>query len=71
MPTTSGWLAKWHRLRWNGSSWAAQQTGTTVQLMSIWGIDANNVWAVGSGGTGSDGEWNGVVFGGIRHGGKP
>lgn len=47
-------------LKWNGSSWAAQTSGTTQLLFSVWGTDANNVWAVGDVGTIL--KWNGTSW---------
>jgi hypothetical protein len=38
-------------LKWNGSSWSSQSSGTTQDLYGVWGSDANNVWAVGYNGT--------------------
>ena len=38
-------------LKWNGSAWAKQYSGTTARLNSVWGRDVSNVWAVGSSGT--------------------
>ena len=34
-------------LKWNGTAWAAQTSGTPNGLRGVWGADANNVWAVG------------------------
>jgi hypothetical protein len=44
-------------VKWNGSSWQFQPSGTTEWLYDVWGLDVNNVWAVGSGGTII--KWNG------------
>ena len=38
-------------LKWNGSAWSAQTSGTTEFLNKVWGTDANNIWAVGDNGT--------------------
>ena len=38
-------------LKWNGTAWAAQESGTEQDLSGVWGSDANNVWAVGVTGT--------------------
>ena len=38
-------------LKWNGTSFIAQNSGVTESLYGIWGTDANNVWAVGYPGT--------------------
>ena len=38
-------------LKWNGSAWSTQNSGTLPTLYGVWGIDANNIWAVGEGGT--------------------
>ena len=47
-PTMSGPSGTAGRsLKWNGTAWAAQTSGTTSILYSVWGADANNVWAVG------------------------
>lgn len=34
-------------LKWNGTTWTAQASGTTKDLYGIWGTDANNIWAYG------------------------
>lgn len=34
-------------LKWNGTAWAPESSGTTNSLDGVWGADANNVWAVG------------------------
>lgn len=38
-------------LKYDGTSWSAQSSGTTCQLSSVWGLDADNIWAVGLAGT--------------------
>ena len=38
-------------LKWDGSEWHVQSTGTEATLYAVRGTDANNVWAVGSWGT--------------------
>ena len=38
-------------VKWNGSAWVAQNSGTTTDLQAVWGSDANNVWVVGASGT--------------------
>ena len=38
-------------LRWDGSAWSPQSSGTAKNLYGVWGSSANNVWAVGAGGT--------------------
>jgi len=47
-------------LKWNGSAWSSQSSGTTQFLNSVWGSDASNVWAVGNGGTVL--KWNGSAW---------
>ena len=47
-------------LKWNGTAWAAQVSGTTRYLTGIWGSDANNVWAVSR--TGTILKWNGTAW---------
>jgi len=42
---------------YNGSSWQKMESGTTVDLNDIFGLDANHIWAIG---TMSDG--NGTVI---------
>jgi hypothetical protein len=46
--------------KWNGTTWAAQTSSTTRTLYGVWGTDANNVWAVGVGGTIV--KWNGTTW---------
>ena len=38
-------------MKWNGTAWAAQSSGTTQRLSGLWGTSATNLWAVGDGGT--------------------
>ena len=38
-------------LHYNGSGWSEMQSGTTQQLMDVWGNSADNVYAVGAEGT--------------------
>lgn len=38
-------------LKWNGTAWNAQTSGTTNFLVGVWGAAANNLWIVGSVGT--------------------
>jgi len=38
-------------VKWNGTTWTGQTSGTTNFLHGVWGTDANNVWAVGATGT--------------------
>ena len=60
-PTTSGPSAIGGTiLKWNGTAWAAQTSGTTNNLYGVWGADANNVWAVGNRGTIL--KWNGTAW---------
>ena len=33
---------------WNGNTWSTQSSSTTPPLESVWGLDANNAWAVGA-----------------------
>ncbi|MGV3663901.1 MAG: HYR domain-containing protein [Prosthecobacter sp.] len=47
-------------LKWNGTVWVTQTSGTTQTLTAVWGADPNNVWAVGEGGTIR--KWNGSVW---------
>lgn len=47
-------------LKWNGTAWAAQTSGTGQQLFAVGGVDAGNVWAVGSSGTIL--KWNGTAW---------
>ncbi len=34
-------------LRWDGSSWSAETSGTTAKLTSIWGSSASDIWIAG------------------------
>ena len=34
-------------LKYNGTSWGLQSSGTTASLSAIWGTDVNNIWAGG------------------------
>lgn len=47
-------------LKWNGTAWTTQPSGTTSGLTSVSGVDANNVWAVGAMGTIV--KWNGAAW---------
>jgi hypothetical protein len=47
-------------VKWNGSAWSAQPSGTSKDLYGVWGSDASNVWAVGDGGTIV--KWNGSAW---------
>ena len=47
-------------VKWNGTAWAAQASGSASPLLGIWGSDTNNVWAVGAGGTIL--KWNGTAW---------
>ena len=38
-------------LKWDGTTWAAQVSGSIQYLRGVWGTDASNVWAVGDFGT--------------------
>lgn len=38
-------------LRWNGSAWLPQESGTTNTLNAAWGQNSNDVWIVGDAGT--------------------
>ncbi len=38
-------------MKYNGTSWSAQTSGTTKDLYGIWGYDSSNIWAVGASGT--------------------
>ena len=38
-------------LKWDGTTWTAQASGSTASLSGIWGTSANNLWVVGDGGT--------------------
>ncbi len=53
--TTSGWIVGDNGLIRHtddgGATWTIQNSGTTATLRAIWGYDADNVWAVGDGGT--------------------
>ena len=48
----AGWAVGAHGtiLRWDGTTWAAQNSGTTEFLEAVWGADADHVWAVGGNG---------------------
>jgi hypothetical protein len=35
-------------IRYNGSSWTKMESGTTVDLKDVYGLDANHVWATGT-----------------------
>jgi hypothetical protein len=35
-------------IRFNGSSWQRMESGTTVDLEDVWGIDEKHVWATGT-----------------------
>lgn len=48
-------------VKWDGTAWLVQRSGTTNQLNGVWGTDTNNVWAVGNGGTVL--KWNGTAWG--------
>lgn len=37
-------------MKWDGSNWSSQSSGTTQTLHAVWGLSANSVWAVGNGG---------------------
>ena len=37
--------------RWNGSTWTSGTASTNADLNAVWGTGANDVWAVGQGGT--------------------
>ncbi|MDB6120974.1 MAG: hypothetical protein JWO08_4755, partial [Verrucomicrobiaceae bacterium] len=43
-----------------GATWTEQSSGVTNHLYSVWGVDANNVWAVGQGGAILF--WNGLTW---------
>ncbi len=47
------WLAGYYGtiVKYNGSSWSAQYSGTTQTLWHISGYDTANIWAVGANGT--------------------
>jgi len=47
-------------VKWNGSAWSSQASGTPRDLRSVWGSDASNIWAVGDGGTIV--KWNGSAW---------
>ena len=38
-------------LKWNGTAWAAQTSGTNNNLDAAWVVATNNVWTVGDTGT--------------------
>lgn len=38
-------------LKWNGTTWVLQASGTTQNLRGVWGLSASSVWAVGEKGT--------------------
>jgi len=38
-------------VHWDGSAWTSVPSGTTDFLTGVWGSGANDVWAVGGGGT--------------------
>lgn len=45
-------------LKWNGTAWAPQPSGTTKDFYGIWGSDANNIWAYGDALL----KWNGTAW---------
>lgn len=45
------------KLKWNGSVWSGQSTGTAQRLNSIWGTSATSLWAVGDSGTIANGNY--------------
>ena len=47
-------------VKWNGTAWSPQSSGTSKGLWGVWGSDAANVWAVGEGGTIV--KWNGTAW---------
>jgi hypothetical protein len=47
-------------MKWNGTTWTAQLSGTTDDLKGIWGSDANHIWAVGD--KGRIVAWNGSAW---------
>jgi hypothetical protein len=47
-------------VHWDGTAWTAWNSGTTSDLLGIFGVSANDVWAVGSRG---GAHWNGSVWG--------
>jgi hypothetical protein len=45
-------VLRWHNeLKWDGTAWGMQTSGTPVSLRGVWALDAQNVWVVGDGGT--------------------
>jgi hypothetical protein len=36
-------------LRWNGSGWAPETSGTSDELFAVWGTGTDDVWAAGGG----------------------
>ena len=47
-------------LQWNGSTWNVLHSGTEQWLDDVWGVNANNVWVVGS--SGLIWQWNGTTW---------
>lgn len=45
---------------WDGSSWKAQNSGTSIALRGVWALAADDAWAVGEGGVIL--HWNGVKW---------
>ena len=38
-------------MKWNGTAWTAQDSGTANDFYGVWGAAANNVWSVGGAAT--------------------
>ena len=47
-------------MKWNGTAWTAQTSGSTQYLYGVWGTDANNIWAVGL--SGAIQKWDGKTW---------
>jgi hypothetical protein len=47
-------------LKWDGTAWSQQYSGTASSLYGVWGSDASNIWAVGDAGTIL--KWNGAAW---------
>ncbi|MBK6574473.1 MAG: hypothetical protein IPG21_18805 [Saprospiraceae bacterium] len=38
-------------LKYNGSNWSVENSGITSDLLGMWGLNKDNIWAVGRSGT--------------------
>jgi hypothetical protein len=47
-------------LHWDGCAWTQPPVPTSVGLLGVWGVSANDVWIVGAAGTAL--HWNGSVW---------